>query len=105
MTPDQFQLLKAAEQLGNLDLSLRNREDKEPTDVAELNDSVFFGVRTSGGDRTAQPDATPPIVPSPNVNDFLTSVQTGPSLAPSPAPRSARTGDGRSQLVDAYWTG
>ena len=53
VNPEQYQLLMAAEKMGELDLSLRNRADVEKTDVAELSDSVFYQQDTSAGSRAS----------------------------------------------------
>ena len=114
VTPEQFQLLKAAEEVGDLDLSLRNRDDKEAAEIAELSDSVFFGAQTSQGDRhdvarppqasvTAVVPAAPaapaapvavaaaPAAPAGRsvVGDFLSTVGTLASLSSQPAAAEA----------------
>lgn len=74
--PEQFQLLKAAEGLGELNLSLRNREDKERTQVAELSDAIFFQKDTSLGSRAAKekPKAgNEEATQGPGLQEFLTS--------------------------------
>ncbi|MBA3315057.1 MAG: Flp pilus assembly protein CpaB [Planctomycetota bacterium] len=81
--PEQFQLLKAAEGLGELNLSLRNREDKEKTQVAELSDNVFFQRDTSIGTRTepakSKSAAEPVASQGPGLQDFLASAMTAMS--------------------------
>lgn len=76
--PEQFQLLEAAQGLGELNLSLRNREDKAKTRVAELSDDVFFQRETSEGTREKPKPAAPVQVatPGPGLGEFLTSAMT-----------------------------
>lgn len=84
-TPEQVQLLTAVRDLGKLDLSLRNREDKEKTEVAELSDSIFHSQDTSVGKRepvvekpVPQPTETPA---SGGLQDFLASAMTAMTTA------------------------
>lgn len=90
VSPDQFQLLKAAEDLGELDLSLRNREDKEKTEVAELSDSVFHQQDTSAGSRPVEEPVQQPqpvqTAAGGGLQDFLASAMTAmASVATAPA--------------------
>ena len=84
-TPEQVQLLTAVRDLGKLDLSLRNRADKEKTDVAELSDSIFHSQDTSVGKR--EPVVEKPV-PQPTetassggLQDFLASAMTAMTTA------------------------
>ncbi len=75
--PEQFQLLEAAQGLGELNLSLRNREDKERTEVAALSDEVFFQKDTSLGTRaTKEKPKTGDEEKGPGLEEFLTSAMT-----------------------------
>jgi pilus assembly protein CpaB len=79
--PEQFQLLEAAQGLGELNLSLRNREDKEKTQVAELSDAIFFQRDTSVGTRAgyAEPkkgEQSAEEPKGPGLQDFLASAMT-----------------------------
>lgn len=96
--PDQFQLLEAAQGLGELNLSLRNREDTERTSVAELSDDIFFKHETSGGSREVPkpeaPEQVAAVTPTgPGLGEFLNSamsamaeVGTAPAAAPVETP-------------------
>ena len=81
VNPDQYQLLLAAQGMGSLSLSLRNREDTAKTDVAEVTDSIFTNVDTSEGNRGATADrrnagsAQAPAGSS-GLQDFLSSAMT-----------------------------
>jgi pilus assembly protein CpaB len=88
VNPEQYQLLMAAEKMGELDLSLRNRADVEKTDVAELSDSVFYQQDTNAGSREgiekpAAPVAAVPAMPaasnSNGLGDFLTAAMSAMS--------------------------
>ena len=83
VTPEQLQLLTAAEELGELGLSLRNRGDQEKTDVAELTDSSFFGVGTSQGGRVSADEAMTSTSPT------MTSAPAAPTPAAALAPAAA----------------
>lgn len=88
ITPDQFQLLKASEDLGELDLSLRNREDKDQTDIAELSDALFHQHETSAGNRDEEEKRPAPVQTAQGggLQDFLTSAMTAmASIATAPA--------------------
>lgn len=76
--PEQFQLLEAAQGLGELNLSLRNREDKEMTQVADLSDEVFFQKDTSLGTRATKqkPKSDSNEEKGPGLQEFLTSAMT-----------------------------
>jgi pilus assembly protein CpaB len=81
--PEQFQLLEAAQGLGELNLSLRNREDKEKTQISELSDSVFFQRDTSismrdAGKKPKNAEA-PAVSEGPGLQEFLTSAMTAMS--------------------------
>ncbi|HEX6984676.1 MAG TPA: Flp pilus assembly protein CpaB [Planctomycetaceae bacterium] len=84
--PAQYQLLKAAEQMGDLDLSLRNREDTAKTDVAEVTDALFTQQDTSEGSREAPERPTPAARPAATdqgggLQDFLASAMTAMASA------------------------
>ncbi|MGC1274610.1 MAG: Flp pilus assembly protein CpaB [Planctomycetaceae bacterium] len=89
--PEQFQLLKAAEQMGELALSLRNRDDKERTDVPELTDSIFTQRDVSEGARDAvETPAAGGVVQKSNLAEFLTSTVTAMAeAATTPATAAA----------------
>lgn len=77
--PDQFQLLEAAQGLGELNLSLRNRDDKEKTQVAALSDAVFFQKDTSLGTRAEKEkpkSGDSDAAKEPGLQEFLTSAMT-----------------------------
>jgi len=94
-TPEQVQLLTAVRDLGKLDLSLRNREDKERTEVAELSDAMFQQKDTSGGSRE-QPEEKPAppaeTAEGSGLQDFLASAMTAvSSVATVPAAEETPT--------------
>jgi len=99
--PDQFQLLEAAQGLGELNLSLRNREDKEKTQVAALSDAVFFQKDTSIGTRQAkeQPKATEEEK-DPGLQEFLTSAMT--AVAESATVATASTAETPTWTMTIY---
>ena len=74
--PEQFQLLEAAQGIGELNLSLRNREDTVATNVASLSDKVFFQRDTSEGvrEQPSEPEATE--AKGSGLQDFLASAMT-----------------------------
>jgi pilus assembly protein CpaB len=76
--PEQFQLLEAAQGLGELNLSLRNRDDKERTQVAALSDEIFFQQDTSLGTRATKekPKSSSDEEKGPGLEEFLTSAMT-----------------------------
>ena len=84
VSPEQSQLLTAAEQLGELHLSLRNRTDQDRLDVAELSDRSFFEKEISAGDRSERQTASEPSEIAPISPEFLTSVTaTAAPIAPA----------------------
>lgn len=89
--PEQFQLLKAAEQMGELALSLRNRDDKEKTDVPELTDSIFTQRDVSEGIRDAvETPLASDAVQGTGLTEFLASTMTAMAeAATSPATAQA----------------
>jgi pilus assembly protein CpaB len=77
--PEQFQLLEASQGLGELNLSLRNREDTERTQVAELSDAVFFQQDTSIGVREKEKpkgEVASAEPKTPDLQEFLSTAMT-----------------------------
>ena len=101
--PEQFQLLEAAQGLGELNLSLRNRNDKEKTQIAELSDSIFFQKDTSLGVRAAKekPQATEvEASKGPGLQDFLTSAMS--AVAESATVATAATAETPTWTMTIY---
>lgn len=97
VNPDQYQMLMAAEKVGELDLSLRNRADTAKTDVSDLSDALFYQQDTSVGTRESVEKPTAPAAkPEPvktaetpkgnGLGEFLTAAMSAMStVATEPA--------------------
>jgi hypothetical protein len=96
--PEQYQMLMAAEKVGELDLSLRNRADTERTEVSDLSDALFYQQDTSAGSRESvekpaapaappqQPVKTAGTAKGSGLGDFLSAAMTAVnSVATEPA--------------------
>jgi pilus assembly protein CpaB len=83
VTPEQFQLLRAVEKMGDLDLSLRNRNDKDKTEIAELSDEIFRQHEVSEGSRQSLDEQHRPAPASQSnlLQEFLTSAMTAVAAA------------------------